>query len=95
MTKLLRVRNIYGLGNPIPVGKTAFWENFVYHEGGEENVPGTNTPRLKLVNIGERAVAAFDDEVAALVEGLRAARDKTHSKPRKSTAQQQRAEQHR
>jgi hypothetical protein len=45
-------------------------------------------PRLRLVKIGERAVAAFDDEVDALVEGLRAARDKARP-PRRSTVQQQ------
>ena len=39
-------------------------------------------PRLRLVRIGVRAVAAFDDEVAALIEGLRAARDKA-PKPRR------------
>ena len=96
MTKLQRVRDIYGPGNPIPVGKTNFFSNYVHNEKGEAEqfIPGTNVPRLRLVRIGVRAVAAFDDEVDALIQGLRAARDKVHQpKPRKSTTQ--RAEQRR
>jgi hypothetical protein len=90
MTKLQRVRDIYGPGNPIPVGKTNFFTNYVHDEKNgeaEQFIPGTNVPRLRLVKIGVRAVAAFDDEVAALVEGLRAARDKVRPKPGRRTAQ--------
>jgi hypothetical protein len=45
--------------------------------GGERYVPGTKNKgkRLKLVRIGERAVAAFEDEVDQLVEALRQQRD--------------------
>jgi hypothetical protein len=78
MATLLRVRGIYGPGNAIPVGHTNFWANFVHDENGPpvQNIPGTDVPKLRLVNIGLRARAAFDDEVYALVEGLRAWRDK-------------------
>jgi hypothetical protein len=78
MAILKRVQTVYGPGNPIPVGKTAFWENFVHDEDGEPKqfVPNTTVPRLRLVRIGLRAVAVFDDEVEALVEALRAYRDK-------------------
>ena len=38
-------------------------------------MPGTRIKRLKLVHIGPRAVAAFEDEVDDLVEGLRQHRD--------------------
>ena len=77
MAKLLRVNKIYGQGNPIPVGKTVFWESYVHDEAGPEvqHIPGTNVEKLKLVHIGLRARAGFDDEVAALVEALRAERD--------------------
>ena len=78
MAILKRVQAIYGPGNPIPVGRTNFWENFVHDEDGEPEqfVPGTDVPKLRTVKIGQRAVAVFDDEVDALVEGLRTWRDK-------------------
>jgi predicted DNA-binding transcriptional regulator AlpA len=57
------------------VSRTKFYDDFVYHEGGEENVPGTKVPRLRPMNIGERAVGFPDDEVDAQKEGLRAERD--------------------
>ena len=34
MTKLQRVRDIYGPGNPIPVGKTNFFENYIHDDKG-------------------------------------------------------------
>lgn len=84
MAKLLRVNAIYGPGNPIPVGKTNFHTNYIHDDAGppDQFIPGTNVPKLKLVHIGPRAVAAFDDEVAALLEGLRAARDKARPMPK-------------
>jgi hypothetical protein len=77
MTKLLRPNQIYGKGNPLPVGKTYFFQNFVHLEGGDDVqfVPGTDIHRLKLVRLGARSVAALGDEVEALVEDLRDARD--------------------
>ena len=68
------------------VGKTKFNEDYVYHpdrpdEG--ECVPGTDVPRLKPVPLGEKAIGFFDDEIDALVEGLRAERD---HRPRTSAA---------
>jgi hypothetical protein len=87
MAKLLRVNRIYGIGNPIPVGKTNFFTNYVHVEGGspEQYIPGTRVPKLRLVKIGLRATAAFDDEVDELVEALRRERDKAtkHPKDRK------------
>lgn len=95
MAILKRVQAVYGPGNPIPVGKTAFWENFVHDEDGdpEQFVPNTTVPRLRLVRIGLRAVAVFDDEVEALVEGLRAWRDKDKALSKRKPAAQ-RVEQH-
>jgi hypothetical protein len=45
------------------VGRTTFYEKFV------------KTGRVKLVNIGERAKGAIDDELDALIDELRAERD--------------------
>ena len=39
------------------------------------NLSGTSVRRLKLVKIGQRAVAAISDEVDQLIEALRAERD--------------------
>jgi hypothetical protein len=77
---ILRPADIFGSGNPLPVGHTKFWEDFVYKPGDSEFVPGTNIKRLKLVRLGERAVGAFADEVYQLVEALRTWRD-THPEP--------------
>lgn len=92
MAKLLRVNRIYGPGNPIPVGKTKFFEDYVHDEGGDQVqfIPGTNVPKLRLAHIGPRTVAGFDDEVAELIEALRRERDK--SAPRRSGSTAQRRE---
>jgi hypothetical protein len=74
-TKILRPKAIYGHGNPLPVGATKFWEDFVYQPGGEEFIPGTTIPRLRLVRLGGRAVGGFQDEVQRIVEALRVWRD--------------------
>jgi len=74
-TRLIRVGQIYGRGNPIPVGKTKFYDDIVYREGGDEFIPGTKVRRLRLANIGEHLPVAFEDEVYALAEALRAERD--------------------
>jgi hypothetical protein len=81
MAKLIRVKEIFGRGKPIPVGQTKFLEDYVHNPRGPEEqfIPGTNVPRLKLVKIGPRAVAAFDDEIDALIEALRAERDARHA----------------
>jgi len=73
--RIIRVNQLYGRNGVIPVGPTKFYEDFVHHPGGEENVPGTNVPRLKLVSLGDRAKGAFEDESDALVEALRAHRN--------------------
>jgi hypothetical protein len=57
------------------IGRSKFYKDYVYKIGGEQFIPGTTVPRLKLVNLGERALAALDDEVDALIEALRAERD--------------------
>ncbi len=74
-TKAMRPADVYGRGKPLPIGHTKFYEDVVYHEGGDPYIPGTNIPRLRLAKIGPRASIAFEDEVYALVEALRAMRD--------------------
>ena len=73
--RMLRPQQIYGRNGRIPVGRTSFWDNIVFREGGDLHIPGTKVPRLRLAHIGVRAVAGFEDEVDAIVEGLRAHRD--------------------
>jgi hypothetical protein len=58
------------------VGKSKFWEDFVYHPGGDEYVKGTSkVARLHRVPLGERAVGFFDDEVERLLDELRRERE--------------------
>ena len=75
MSKMLRLKQVYGPGNPIPFRKTKFYTDIVYHEGGDPFIPGTNVPRLRLANIGDRVRVAFEDEVQALAEAIRKERD--------------------
>ena len=76
-TRMLRVNAIYGRGNPIPVGKTKLYQDIVYDEDGPEIqfIPGTTIPRLRLTHLGEKVRVGFEDEIEALAEALRAARD--------------------
>src|SRR5262245_14791522 len=73
---ILRTKRIYAR---IGVGKTKFFEDYVQHPGGEEYVPGTQVRRLRLVNLGERALGGFEDEVDELIEALRRERDAQHA----------------
>jgi len=74
-TKLLRPYQIYGAGNPLPFGKTWFWENVVYREGGDHCIPGTDIPRLRLISVSDRIRVALEDEVFDIAEAFRARRD--------------------
>jgi hypothetical protein len=75
MSKMLRPHQVYGRGNPIPVGRSKFYSDLVYHEGGDEFIPGTSIPRLRLTKISDRVAVAFEDEVLAIAEAFRARRD--------------------
>jgi hypothetical protein len=59
----------------VGVGKSNFYKNYVFKEGGPAHVPGTHIPRLKPIILGPRARGFIDDEADALVEALRALRD--------------------
>ena len=74
-TRMMRLTQVYGRGNPIPVGKTKFHEDIVLHDEADPFIPGTRVHRLKLANIGERTPVAFEDEVTALAEAIRKQRD--------------------
>lgn len=74
-TRLLRPKKLYGPDSKFGVGRTKFWKDIVFHDGDNPFIPGTEIPRLKLVRIGARAVAAFEDETDEIVEALRQHRD--------------------
>lgn len=74
-TAILRPKQIYGPGGKLPISRTAFFDNFVLHDEADPFIPGTKIRRLRLAKLGERAVGAFADEIEAIVEALRAARD--------------------
>ena len=61
--RLLRLKQVYGPRGRIPVGRSMFYDKFV------------NTGRLRLVPLGERAKAAVEDEVDAIVNEIIAERD--------------------
>jgi hypothetical protein len=82
MPAILRPNRVHGVGNPLPVGATKFDADYVWHSESDPYVPGTNIPRLRPVQLGERAKGFFDDEVAALVEALRLLRDASPPKMR-------------
>ncbi len=75
MTKMLRPSQIYGKGNPIPVGRTKFFADIVLKKESDPYIPGTEIHRLRLTKIGDKVRVGFADEVEALAEALRAERD--------------------
>lgn len=75
--RLLRPSLLYGKHGLLGVGRTKFFGDYVHRDDGavEQFITGTNVRRLKLVKIGQRAVAAISDEVEQLIEALRTERD--------------------
>lgn len=69
--RLLRRNTVYGPQGKLPVGRTKFNDDYVYHEGGAEFISGTSIPRLHPVRLGPRAIAFAEDEVEAVIEALR------------------------
>jgi hypothetical protein len=72
--RILRPPQVYGTGSKLGVGRSLFYTDYVYH-GDEEFIPGTKVKRLRLVNLSTKARGVFEDEVDAVIEGLRAERD--------------------
>ena len=67
-------------GRPGRLGasKTTFYARYVFRgRAGEECIPRTNVPRLRLANVGPKITVAIDDEVDALIDALRREREKT------------------
>jgi hypothetical protein len=73
--RLLRPKEIY---QRLGLGHTKVQTDYFFHQGGDPFIPGTRVRRLKLVHLGPRSVAALEDEVDALIEGLRQHRDAGH-----------------
>lgn len=75
--RLLRPSLLYGKHGRLGVGRTKSFQDYVHRNDGavEQFVAGTSVHRLKLVKIGQRAVAAISYEVDQLIEALRAERD--------------------
>lgn len=69
--RLLRRSTVCGPQGKLPVGRTKFNDDYVYHEGGPECISGTCIPRLRPVRLGPRAIAFAEDEVEAVIEALR------------------------
>ena len=72
MANILRLKQACAT---LGIGHTNFTENFVLHDDADPFVPNTSIRRVRSVPLGERAKGYFSDELAALVEGLRAMRD--------------------
>jgi hypothetical protein len=82
--RLIRLKELCGPGGKLGVGRTKLDSDLVYNteRGGPQFVTGTAVPRLKLVQLGPRVLAAIEDEVDALIEALRAERDNKPPTPR-------------
>ena len=61
--RLLRPSLLYGKHGRLGVGRTKFFEDYVHRNDGavEQFIAGTSVRRLKLVKIGQRAVAAISE----------------------------------
>jgi predicted DNA-binding transcriptional regulator AlpA len=70
--RILRLREAW---QTLGIGRTNFFDNYLYREGGDETVPGTNVRRLRPVSLGPRALGIFFDELQATIEALRHHRD--------------------
>jgi hypothetical protein len=73
--RLLRRSAVCGPQGKLPIGRTKFNDDYVYHKGGPEFIRGTCIPRLHPVRLGPRAIGFADDEVEAVIEALRHERE--------------------
>jgi hypothetical protein len=71
-TELYRTKESEGV---LGIGHSKFAEHYILRDESDPFVPGTKVRRLRPMKLGERAIGFFEDEVAALIEGLRAHRD--------------------
>ena len=70
-----KLYNAKGTNGVFGVGKSKYFDDFVFHDESDPYIPGTTVPRLRLASLGKQTRVAFEDEVVALIEALRAERD--------------------
>jgi hypothetical protein len=70
--RIWRGKQLYGRDGLLGVGKSKFYEDYLYHPGGDKFVPGTDppVPRLKPIELGPNSKGYGDPGVRALVKGL-------------------------
>lgn len=69
--RLVRPKPIYDTQRGrVPVGRTRFYRDFVFRDGGDQYIPGTRVRRLRLVKLGPRARAVDDDEIDRVIQEL-------------------------
>jgi hypothetical protein len=74
MPGITRVNLLYNMpGRPgrLGLGRTAFFQNIVLKSADDPLIPGTDVPRLDLVQLASNVSAAFNDDIDALEEGLK------------------------
>ena len=79
LTRTNLLYNKKGRPGRLAIGRSCFYANFVLRDENDPFIPGTDVPRLKLLPLSANATAAFDDEIDAVIEGLRCWRDKAHA----------------
>jgi hypothetical protein len=89
MSELVRISKAYGSGGIIPVGRTDFYERFVYHEGGDEYVSGIKRKvrRARRIKLGLRATALSVAQLKEIAEALIADGDPEFSEQRQRDAE--------
>jgi hypothetical protein len=84
MRKMTRINQLYRTKKRegvLPFGRSYVYANIIHHSDDDPYVPGTKVRRLKLLKLSATAKAVFNDEIDALVEGLRQHRDQLASDP--------------
>jgi hypothetical protein len=76
ITRISRLYNTKGRPGRLGISRSTFFDNFVLKNEDDPYIPNTDVPRLRLLPLAVNASAAFDDEIDAVVEGLRRWRDK-------------------
>ena len=68
------------------IKRSIFYTNYVARPGGSEFVPNTAVRRLRPVPLGKVAAGFIDDEIDAVINGLRAERDTRFAEGRQRSA---------
>jgi hypothetical protein len=80
MAGITRISHLYNTKDRpgrLGISRSTFHDNFVLKSEDDPFIPGTDVPRLRLLHLATNAAAAFDDEIDAVVEGLKRWRDKS------------------